>query len=158
MKPSRVVLLSFLLLCAFACVCGARLAAQAPKALLLFGGEDHKTFLGCLNCVDTSPLSVCNDIAKYGSDISADSIWNDIGTYGSDISKYSPWNDLSQNAPIIVDKDGNSYGYFSTNDMHKDRTRIPWLVSVLDYYGKTNNLDKTRKKMCGISDDDDDDN
>jgi hypothetical protein len=28
--------------------------AQSTKALLLFGGDEHKTFLGCLNCVDTS--------------------------------------------------------------------------------------------------------
>jgi hypothetical protein len=34
---------------------------QAPKALLLFGGQDHKNFLGCLNCVDSSAASVCND-------------------------------------------------------------------------------------------------
>ena len=118
------------------------------RALLLFGGEEHKTFLGCLNCSDTSQTSVCNDIGKYGSDISPDSIWNDIGKYGSDISQYSPWNDLSNNAPIIVDGDGRSYGYFSTNSLHHDRTRIGSLVAILDYFEKTSNLEKTRKRMC----------
>ena len=128
--------------------------AQTAKALLLFGGKDHKTFLGCLNCVDTSTTSVCNDVGDYGSDVSSDSIWNDVGSFGSDVSLYSPWDDVSQDAPIIVDKDGNSYGYFSANDVHHDRTHIRWLVAILDYYEKTNDLAKTRKQMCGGGDDD----
>lgn len=123
--------------------------AQSPKALLLFGGEGHKTFLGCLNCSDVSTSSVCNDVGEYGSDVSSNSIWNDVGTFGSDVSPESPWDDVSQDAPIIVDKDGNSYGYFSANDVHHDRTDIGWMVAILDYYEKTNDLTKTRNKMCG---------
>ena len=99
--------------------------------------------------MDTSPESVCNDIGEHGSDIAVNSIWNDIGLFGSDISPMSPWNDISQDAPIIVDPDGRSYGYFSVNEIHRDRTRVDWLVSVLDYFNKTKNLAKTRKRMCG---------
>jgi hypothetical protein len=122
--------------------------AQTAKALLLFGGHDHKTFLGCLNCVDTSETSVCNDVGQYGSDVAENSIWNDVGPYGSDVSPTSPWNDVSQDAPIIVDRAGKSYGYFSANDVHHDRTRIAWLIAILDYFNKTNDLAKTRDKMC----------
>ncbi|HTR48351.1 MAG TPA: hypothetical protein VMM16_13285 [Verrucomicrobiae bacterium] len=122
--------------------------AQETKALLLFGGSDHKMFLGCLNCVDTSSVSVCNDVGEYGSDVAENSIWNDVGTFGSDVSPFSPWDDVSTDAPIIVDRDGKSYGYFSTNTVHHDRTRIGWLVAVLDYYEDTNDLDKTRERMC----------
>ena len=114
--------------------------AEAAQALLLFGESDHKTFLGCLNCPDTSNISVCNDLGKYGSG---------LGRFGSDLSPVSPWNSLSSNAPIIADKVGSSYGYFSTNTLHHDRTRIEWLLAVLDYYEKTNDLEKTQKKMCG---------
>jgi hypothetical protein len=128
---------------------GMPASAQSSKALLLFGGEDHKTFLGCLNCSDVSASSVCNDMGEYGSDVSPKSVWNDVGTFGSDVSPKSPWDDVSQDAPIIVDKDGNSYGYFSANNAHRDRTHIGWLVAILDYYEKTNDLDKTRHKMCG---------
>ncbi len=124
-------------------------ASQNTKALLLFGGSDHKTFLGCLNCVDTSSVSVCNDVGEYGSDIAENSIWNDIGTFGSDISPLSPWDDISDDALIIVDSDGSSYGYLSTNTLHHDRTRIQWLVAILDYYEKTSDLSKTRTEMCG---------
>jgi hypothetical protein len=125
-----------------------RAEAQATKALLLFGGHDHKTFLGCLNCVDNSDSSVCNDVGKYGSDVAENSIWNDVGRYGSDVSPTSPRNNVSQDAPIIVDRDGKSYGYFSANNVHHDRTRIDWLVAILDYYDKTTDLAKTREKMC----------
>ena len=128
---------------------GPQAEAQATKAILLFGGRDHKTFLGCLNCVDTSDASVCNDVGQYGSDVAANSIWNDVGPYGSDVSPTSPWNDVSQDAPIIVDRTGRSYGYFSANSVHHDRTRIDWLVAILDYYDNTNDLAKTRQKMCG---------
>lgn len=123
--------------------------AQTAKALLLFGGKDHKTFLGCLNCVDTSASSICNELGKYGSDLQANSIWNSLGKFGSDLNSESPWNDLSFDAPIIVDAEGKSYGYFSTNSLHHDRTQIEWLVAILDYYETDNDLDKTREKMCG---------
>ncbi len=97
----------------------------------------------------TSDASVCNDVGQYGSDVAANSIWNDVGPYGSDVSPTSPWNNVSQDAPIIVDRAGKSYGYFSVNNVHHDRTRIDWLVVILDYYDETNDLAKTREKMCG---------
>ena len=142
-------MLSFAFLCVFVIICGLRSNAQAPKALLLFGGNDHETFLGCLNCVDTGASSVCNEYGKYGSEYQADSIWNEYGHFGSEYNSQSPWNEYSNDAPIIVDKDGKSYGYFSVNASHHDRTRIGWLVAILDYYERTNDLAKTREKMCG---------
>ncbi len=144
----RLVVVVFLLLASAFLTNGSRAEAQEAKAMLLFGGHDHKTFLGCLNCVDTSDTSVCNDVGKYGSDVAENSIWNDVGPYGSDVSPISPWNDVSQDAPIIVDRAGKSYGYFSANNVHHDRTRIGWLVAILDYYEETQDLAKTRQKMC----------
>jgi hypothetical protein len=149
MKVTRLVVVLWLLCFAIIPAAVSRAGAEGTKALLLFGGSDHKTFLGCLNCTDTSDISVCNDVGKYGSDVAENSIWNDVGKFGSDVSPLSPWNDVSTDAPIIVDRDGNSYGYFSTNTVHHDRTRIEWLVAILDYYEKTNDLNKTHKKMCG---------
>ena len=143
-----LILVTLVFRCSFF-VAGPCAEAQTTKALLLFGGHDHKMFLGCLNCVNTGETSVCNEVGKYGSDVSANSIWNDVGPYGSDVSPISPWNNVAQNAPIIVDRDGKPYGYFSANNVHHDRTRIDWLVSILDYYEKTNDLAKTRERMCG---------
>lgn len=134
-------------------VCLAGLYFRVPvsaqnKALLLFGGEDHKTFLGCLNCSKLSPNSVCNKFGTYGSKFQADSIWNQFGTYGSKFSTDSPWNKFSTSAPIVVDSDGGSYGYFSANKFHHDRTRIKSLLEVLDFQSEEQDLDKTRDAMC----------
>lgn len=123
--------------------------AQSPKALLLFGGKDHKTFLGCLNCMHTSPLSVCNEYGKFGSEYNIASIWDEYGDFGSSYSVDSPWDSYSTDAPIIVDKDGNSYGYFSVNTFILDRTRIPWLVKVLELEDSNDDLDKTKELLCG---------
>lgn len=119
------------------------------KPLLLFGGEDHKTFLGCLNCSKTSDVSVCNEFGKFGSKFNSESIWNKFGDFGSKFNEHSPWNKFSDSAPIIVDKDGNSYGYFSSNKFHHDRTHIGWLVEVLDFQAENDDLEATHDAMCG---------
>jgi len=121
--------------------------SQSPKALLLFAGKDHKDFLGCLNCANTAQASVCNEL-NYGSAFNSNSIWNSFGTFGSSFSEYSPWNSFSDKAPIIVDRDGKSYGYFSVNAFHHDRTRIKWLVAVLDFYVDNSDLKETKEKLC----------
>jgi hypothetical protein len=126
----------------------AQLEGQT-RALLLFGGEDHKTFLGCLNCGTVNSKSVCNSVGHYGSSVSHDSIWNSVGPFGSSVSGKSPWNSVGNDPPIVVDTDGGSYGYFTMNSVHHDRTRIEWLLAVLEYYEKTDDLDKTRDAMCG---------
>lgn len=138
-------LLAFILAAASFCAVSH---AQSAKALLLFGGEDHKTYLGCLNCSAHSESSVCNEYGKYGSPYQSGSIWNQFGTFGSEYNTYSPWNQYSSNAPIIVDQDGKSYGYFSANAFHHDRTRIGWLVRALDLQAKKSELDATRALIC----------
>jgi hypothetical protein len=76
------------LLIVFLAGCGCFLSGitapqPSPKVLLLFRKEDHKDFLGCLNCVDTSEVSVCNEFGKYGSEFNSKSIWDSFGDYGS---------------------------------------------------------------------------
>ena len=121
------------------------------KELLLFGGEGGTTFLGCLNCSDTTATSVCNLNGEFGSGESLASIWNDLGDFGSEASDHSPWSDASANPPMILDRNGDPYGYFTRNKAHRSRTRIPWLEVALEYYGKTKNLEKTRVEMCSLS-------
>lgn len=121
------------------------------KELLLFGGEGGTTFLGCLNCSITSETSICNPNGEFGSGEALASIWNDLGDYGSEASDHSPWSDASANPPMILDRNGDPYGYFTRNTTHRSRTRIPWLQVALEYYGKTKNLEKTRVEMCSLS-------
>jgi len=108
-------------------------SAKDPT-LLLFGGHDHKTFLGCLNCSQYDSSSVWNAYSQYGSPYNSDSIWNRCGTWGSPYNSDSPWNKFSTSAPVVVDNDGNFYGYFSANPYISQRTRIAWLVWILDNY------------------------
>ena len=129
MKTCKVLAMGIVLFAALVSANLSRAGAKDTKALLLFGGADHKTFLGCLNCTSVSSESVCNDYGK-GSEYASESIWNRYGTYGSEYSEYSPWNSYYDSAPIIVDRDGKSFGYFSVNAYHHDRTRIDWLVAL----------------------------
>ncbi len=55
------------LILVFVFATGAGAAAQNDPALLLFGGADHRTFLGCLNCGQYEGESICNKYAEHGS-------------------------------------------------------------------------------------------
>jgi hypothetical protein len=87
-------------------------AGAQTGALLLFGGTNHKTFLGCINCNKYDAASVCNKHGTFGSKYNSDSIWNGYGTFGSKYSIDSPWNQYTSSGPIIVDQSGGLYGYF----------------------------------------------
>ena len=97
--------------------------SQTP-ALLLFGGSNHKTFLGCLNCSKYDGGSVCNKYGNNGSRYNTDSIWNPYGNFGSKYSSDSPWNQYSSSGPVIVDNSGQFYGRLSANKFLSDRTQI----------------------------------
>ena len=96
--------------------------AAEPVALLLFGGDGHKTFLGCLNCNQYNSGSICNKYGQQGSKYASDSIWNKYGNFGSKYSDQSPWNRYASDPPAIVDKDGNFYGYLTANKYNAKRT------------------------------------
>lgn len=104
------------------------------QALMLYGGPNHKTFLGVLNGSKYDSKSIWNQYATYGSRYSSDSIWNPYSTYGSVYNSYSPWNQYTSTPPIIVDNTGRSYGYFTRNKYLTNRTKIDWLLWILDNY------------------------
>jgi len=145
MVPIRTFLRTALLVMCFAFTFPA--CAQEP-ALLLFGGPDHDKFLGCLNCGRYGTSSIWNEYGTYGSPYNSDSIWNRYGTWGSPYNTASPWNKYSNQAPAIVDKDGHFYGYFSANQYIPNRTKIQWLVWLLDNYDYVvDHLDEVREKV-----------
>jgi hypothetical protein len=121
-------------------------------ALLLFGGEDHKTFLGCLNCGRTSPGSVCSRYGEYGSRYSDTSVWSRYGNYGSRYSAFSPWNKFASDPPVIVDREGGFYGYFTANKSHPKRTRNTFYLVFLDNVDEVNeDLQRARHVFCDES-------
>lgn len=89
-----------------------------PPALLLFGGQDHKTFLGCLNCNRYSADSILNAYGSYGSAYSSTSIFNHFSDYGSAYSMFSACNSYATDPPVIVDSAGNFYGRLTLNQYH----------------------------------------
>lgn len=127
------------------------LAAQsATPALLLFGGSNHETFLGCLNCGRYDAASICNKYGDFGSRFNNKSIWNRYGDFGSRYSDSSPWNKYASNPPIIVDQQGNSYGYFTSNRTKTSRTTIKPLLVFLDNVDQVNeDLEVARDTFCG---------
>ena len=108
--------------------------ALAEEALLLFGGSDHRTFLGCLNCDSNSQSSIWNPYGKYGSPYNSESIWNKYGNYGSEYSSYSPWNKYTSTPPIVVDRSGKSYGYLTINEYKSPRANFSLAIILYKYH------------------------
>tara|TARA_R110002049_G_scaffold83103_2_gene211225 strand:+ start:3179 stop:3532 length:354 start_codon:yes stop_codon:yes gene_type:complete len=101
---------------------------------MLFGGDNHKEYLGCLNCSEYSSESVWNEYSQYGNEYNSNSIWNEYGTYGNEYGQYCPWNEYASDPPVIVDEKGNFYGYFTANEYHSKRTEIEFFIFVLENY------------------------
>ena len=104
---------------------------QITSKLMLFGGTNNQTYLGCVNCSSYDKDSIFNEYGTYGNSYSSSSIWNSYGSYGSTYSKYSPWNPYATNPPIVVDSKGKFYGYFTVNKYKTNRTRIAFLLNIL---------------------------
>ncbi|MDG6345263.1 hypothetical protein Q7469_03775 [Glaesserella parasuis] len=123
------------------------LSAYAEPTYLLFAGENHDKFLGCLNCNKYDNSSIWNKYGDFGSKYSSESIWNKYGTYGSKYSGESPWNKYSTEAPVIVDSSGNYYGKFTINK-YDDQTRIKSILWILENHEYImENLDDIISKM-----------
>jgi hypothetical protein len=87
--------------------------ASAPHSLaklMIFGGQDHKIYLGCLSCNEYAPDSVFNSYGNNGSPYSAQSVWNHYSEFGSPYSIYGACNPYASDPPVIVDQNGNYYG------------------------------------------------
>jgi len=101
---------------------------------MLFGGEDHKVYLGCLSCNEYASDSVLNRYGDHGSRYSDTSIFNKYGDYGSRYSSYSACNPYASDPPVIVDEEGGFYGRLTVNKYHPQRTRSEglnaWIAGV----------------------------
>jgi hypothetical protein len=112
--------------------------------LLLFGGPNRDEFIGCLNCYRSESFSVWNENGEYGNPENENSIWNRKGPYGSPSGALSPWNPRASKPPLVVDRVGNLYGYFTLNrgypkrirrnDSHRKRDDFQLLAWLLDNY------------------------
>jgi hypothetical protein len=101
---------------------------------MLFGGRDHKTYLGCLNCSKFDTDSIFNEFGPHGSAFETDSIFNRFGDFGSSFSDYSPCNRFASDPPVIGDPQGNFYGRLTINALQPEKTRSEywsaWIAGV----------------------------
>ena len=104
------------------------------QTLHLYGGKNHDVYLGCLNCDKYNSNSIWNTYGNFGSKYNANSIWNAYGTYGSKYNALSPWNAYSSDSPVVVDKQGNFYGYFTVNSTRTKRANFNLALIIYEYH------------------------
>ena len=124
-------------------------ATSLATELLLFVGKSHDVFIGCLSCNKYDSSAVCSRYGSYGSQYSDKSIWSRYGSYGSQYSDTSPWNKYASTPPVIVDREGNFYGYFTANKYQDKRTQIKALLQLTDNVDWVNeDLERARDTFC----------
>lgn len=121
-------ILFFIVCCIFSMHC------IFSQTLYIYGGEDHDVFLGKLNASKYDSKSIWNEYGTYGSEYNTNSIWNEYGTYGSEYSSYSPFNSYASYPPVIVDEEGNFYGYFTVNKYKSKRANFDLVHIICEYY------------------------
>jgi hypothetical protein len=101
----------------FAAIGQAASSPAQPVAyrMLVFGGEDHKTYLGCLNC----PKGAADSVLTPGGDQGPpnEGIWDKAG-FGSPGSQGSACSVFASDPPVIVDEDGTYLGRLTLNRNH----------------------------------------
>ena len=109
--------------------------------LLLYSDQ---VFLGCLDCIQAVPDSVCNLNGPYGQLNSKTSIWNQVSKYGGSESPQSPWSG-SRKGPLMVDQHGTVFGRFQVNP-EGGYTQSTKLMQL--YEGLNRDLSKVREIFC----------
>jgi hypothetical protein len=109
------------------------------QTLHIYGGRNHDVYLGCLNCNNYDQNSIWNEYGKYGSKYYTNCIWNSYGTYGSEYNPYSPWNSYSSSPPVVVDREGNFYGYFTINEYKSNRADFNLALIIYKYHSSIRN-------------------
>ena len=102
------------------------------QSILIYGGDNHDVYLGCLNCDKYESSSIWNKYGDNGSKYNSDCIWNKYGDYGGKYSDNSPFNKYASNPPVLVDSDGNFYGYFTTDKYFAKRTTNKLALIIID--------------------------
>ena len=110
-------------------------AQSVSSQVYLFGGTNHKTFLGCF-CGSVGANSLLNSYSPYGSRFGAQSIFNHVSEFGSQYSAYSPCNRYATDPPVVVSSGGTFLGRLTLNPYSSGAIREPrvlaWLAAVCE--------------------------
>lgn len=125
MNSIKILLCSFLIFFAF----NYKIQSQN---LLIFGGKNHDVFLGCINCSKYDDKSIWNKYGDFGSKYNDKCIWNKYGLYSGNYNDTSPFNKYASNPPVLVDGDGNFYGYFTANKYKNKATQYKLAILIIE--------------------------
>ena len=89
--------------------------SKPSTTLYIYGWTNEKDYLGKLNASRYDSESIWNPYGTYGNKYNSKSIWNQYGTYGSKYNTNSPFNEYGSNPPVLRDRNGKFYGYFTAN-------------------------------------------
>lgn len=104
--------------------------------ILLFGGTNYGTYIGCFSCNEFDYQSIHNQFGIYGSKYSSTSIFNSFSAYGSPYSSTSACNPYASNPPRFRDEATGQWGPELTLNTYRanamrDSTIIAWLQRVV---------------------------
>jgi hypothetical protein len=105
-------------------------AKTSAPVRMLFGGVNHKTYLGCLTCDTTAAESIFNSSGRFGhcsgwysnDNVYCHSPLSSFGSTGFVTPKSSACGAYASDPPVIVDQYGQYYGRFSIGELlgHND--------------------------------------
>lgn len=134
----KVILFFMALICAY--------MAQG-QTLHIYGGEEME-YLGCLNCDKYDSNSIWNQYGTYGNKYAYNCIWNAYGTYGNEYSDYSPFNQYASKPPVVVDKEGNFYGYLTINSYNNRQANFSLAKVIYEFHEEiADNVEKWHDKI-----------
>ena len=113
---------------------GEQQVASPGTELYIYGGEDNNVFLGILNATKYDSESIWNIYGKYGNKYDSNCIWNQFGKYGNTYNSYCPFNKYGSNPPVLLDKKGNFYGYFTANKYASKRANSQLVDIICENY------------------------
>ena len=109
-------------------------AAPAIERVVLVGGADRATFLGCLSCPAADPESVFNAVGSFGSAVSQTSIMNSVSPFGSPVSQFSACNPVASHPPVMIGTGQRVLGLLTLNAAApgaiSDERVLGWLRGV----------------------------
>jgi hypothetical protein len=129
----KIFLLTNLL---FILILGNCRAGSPYTTLYIYGGKDAEVYLGKLNGGEYDAESIWNEYGKYGNKYNSNSIWNEYGKYGSEYSQYSPFNKYASHPPVLKDRNGRFYGYFTINRHKAKRANYDMIEMIVENYDK----------------------
>lgn len=94
-------------------------AFTQSQEILIFGGNGHEDFLGCLTCSEFDSKSIWNEFSKHGWENDFGT-WNDFGPNASQFGSRSACNEYASDPPVLVDRKGNYYGRLTISETKAD--------------------------------------